>query len=41
MTLSNSYESGREPGYVGTPLPGVSVKLCEVIDGEEPNALGK
>ncbi|XP_076267014.1 malonate--CoA ligase ACSF3, mitochondrial-like [Rhynchophorus ferrugineus] len=33
MTLSNLYDSDREPGYVGVPLPGVSVKLMEeVID---------
>ncbi|ENN70246.1 hypothetical protein HUJ04_013123 [Dendroctonus ponderosae] len=41
MILSNSYESGREAGYVGTPLPGVSAKLCEVLDGEEQDAIGK
>lgn len=30
MTLSNSYDSnGREPGFVGLPLPGVSAKLVE------------
>ncbi|KAJ8941724.1 hypothetical protein NQ318_023320 [Aromia moschata] len=29
MILSNIYESDREPGYVGVPLPGVSVRLAE------------
>lgn len=29
MALSNLYKERREPGYVGQPLPGVSVKLVE------------
>ncbi|KAJ8934124.1 hypothetical protein NQ314_013583 [Rhamnusium bicolor] len=29
MVLSNVYDSDREPGYVGVPLPGVSVRLAE------------
>lgn len=29
MVLSNQYDSDREPGYVGIPLPGVSVRLVE------------
>lgn len=29
MCLSNEYDSDREPGYVGLPLPGVSVRLAE------------
>lgn len=28
MCLSNEYDSNREPGYVGLPLPGVSVRLA-------------
>ncbi|XP_017771988.1 PREDICTED: acyl-CoA synthetase family member 3, mitochondrial [Nicrophorus vespilloides] len=28
MCLSNTYEGNREPGYVGLPLPGVSVRLA-------------
>lgn len=28
MCLSNEYHSNREPGYVGVPLPGVTVKLA-------------
>ncbi|KAJ8973597.1 hypothetical protein NQ317_010034 [Molorchus minor] len=33
MCLSNEYDSDRLPGYVGVPLPGVSVRLSENIDG--------
>lgn len=29
MALSNEYDSDRAPGYVGVPLPGVSVRLSE------------
>ncbi|CAH1116629.1 unnamed protein product [Phaedon cochleariae] len=29
MVLSNEYNSDREPGFVGVPLPGVSVRLVE------------
>lgn len=29
MCLSNPYSSKREFGYVGIPLPGVSVKICQ------------
>jgi malonyl-CoA/methylmalonyl-CoA synthetase len=29
MCLSNLYDSNREPGYLGLPLPGVSVKLVD------------
>lgn len=29
MVFSNVYDSDREPGYVGVPLPGVSVRLVE------------
>lgn len=29
MCLSNEYDSDREPGYVGLPLPGVSVRIAE------------
>lgn len=32
MCLSNEYDSNREPGYVGLPLPGVSVRLAEKKD---------
>ncbi|XP_060530056.1 malonate--CoA ligase ACSF3, mitochondrial-like [Cylas formicarius] len=35
MVLSNAYNSDREPGYVGIPLPGVFVKLVEVLDNQE------
>ncbi|CAH0550700.1 unnamed protein product [Brassicogethes aeneus] len=28
MCLSNLYDSDREPGYVGVPLPGVSIKIA-------------
>jgi malonyl-CoA/methylmalonyl-CoA synthetase len=33
MALSNPYEGIRRPGAVGTPLPGVSVKI-NPEDGE-------
>lgn len=29
MVFSNIYNSDREPGYVGLPLPGVSARLVE------------
>ncbi|EFA07690.2 malonate--CoA ligase ACSF3, mitochondrial [Tribolium castaneum] len=29
MSLSNLYDSDREPGFVGLPLPGVSVRLVD------------
>lgn len=35
MCLSNEYESDREPGYVGVPLPGVSIKLTSVDNGSK------
>lgn len=41
MTLSNLYDSDREPGYVGTPLPGVAAKLTVVHEGEEENRVGR
>ncbi|KAJ8925836.1 hypothetical protein NQ315_009688 [Exocentrus adspersus] len=37
MVLSNPYDSDREPGYVGIPLPGVSVRLAE--EGETSEQL--
>ncbi|XP_022908346.2 malonate--CoA ligase ACSF3, mitochondrial [Onthophagus taurus] len=37
MCLSNLYDSDREPGYVGVPLPGVSVRLASKIDDDEDN----
>lgn len=30
MSLSNVYESNYEPGYVGVPLPGVSVRIASI-----------
>ncbi|KAJ3648234.1 hypothetical protein Zmor_020053 [Zophobas morio] len=33
MCLSNLYDSDREPGYVGLPLPGVSVRLVDKPEG--------
>lgn len=40
MALSNPLEGRREPGHVGTPLPGVEVRLVdeigsEVLEGEQ------
>ncbi|XP_018579732.1 acyl-CoA synthetase family member 3, mitochondrial [Anoplophora glabripennis] len=32
MALSNEYDSDRAPGYVGVPLPGVSVRLSETTN---------
>lgn len=29
MVFSNVYDSDREAGYVGAPLPGVSIRLVE------------
>ncbi|HEX6889433.1 MAG TPA: acyl-CoA synthetase [Chryseolinea sp.] len=29
MALSNPYHGERKPGYVGVPLPGVQVRLCD------------
>ncbi|GJQ78655.1 hypothetical protein Trydic_g11758 [Trypoxylus dichotomus] len=37
MCLSNVYDSNRTPGYVGVPLPGVSVRLVRKIDDGEDN----
>lgn len=34
MCLSNEYDSDREPGYIGVPLPGVSVRLAQKEDEE-------
>ncbi|KRT78177.1 AMP-binding protein, partial [Oryctes borbonicus] len=39
MCLSNVYDSDRTPGYVGVPLPGVSVRLARKIDDGEDNYL--
>lgn len=40
MCLSNEYDSSREPGYVGVPLPGVRVKLAQLReDGTYENIL--
>nr|XP_023016110.1 acyl-CoA synthetase family member 3, mitochondrial [Leptinotarsa decemlineata] len=35
MTLSHVYESDREPGNVGIPLPGVSIRLVEDDENSE------
>ncbi|CAH1963323.1 unnamed protein product [Acanthoscelides obtectus] len=35
MALSNLYEGNRQPGYVGLPLPGVSVRLLEENEATE------
>lgn len=35
MVLSNVYDSDREPGYVGVPLPDVSVRLVETDETNE------
>ncbi|KAJ8971132.1 hypothetical protein NQ314_000864 [Rhamnusium bicolor] len=32
MCLSNEYDSDRAPGYVGVPLPGVSIRLSENVN---------
>lgn len=37
MALSNLYEGDREPGYVGVPLPGVSVRLVDTDDKSGKN----
>jgi malonyl-CoA/methylmalonyl-CoA synthetase len=38
MALSNPYDGERKPGYVGLPLPGVHVRLCDdennIVNGE-------
>lgn len=40
MCLSNEYNSDREPGYIGVPLPGVRVKLVATRDdGKNENIL--
>lgn len=40
MILSNTYDSDREPGYVGIPLPGVSVRLAEESEtGEQQKTI--
>ena len=40
MALSNPYVGERRPGYVGQPLPGVSVQLIDeagaVVTGKKP-----
>lgn len=41
MALSNSYEDkGRVPGFVGKPLPGVSVKIVDEVSGQMIDAEG-
>jgi malonyl-CoA/methylmalonyl-CoA synthetase len=35
MNTSNPYDGDRRPGTVGFPLPGVEVKICDPISGEE------
>ncbi|XP_044265266.1 malonate--CoA ligase ACSF3, mitochondrial [Tribolium madens] len=35
MSLSNLYDSDREPGFVGLPLPGVSVRLVDEDSKQE------
>lgn len=35
MCLSHEYDSQREPGYVGIPLPGVSVRLGQLSEEDE------
>lgn len=39
MCLSNEYHSDRAPGFVGVPLPGVSIRLVRKIDDGEDNYL--
>ncbi|XP_030750649.1 malonate--CoA ligase ACSF3, mitochondrial-like isoform X2 [Sitophilus oryzae] len=40
MILSNPYDGDREPGYVGVPLPGVSVKIAkEPVENESIKTL--
>jgi malonyl-CoA/methylmalonyl-CoA synthetase len=34
MAISNPYEGERRAGYVGTPLPGVEIRLCD--DKDQP-----
>lgn len=36
MAISNPYEGERRAGYVGTPLPGVEIRLCD--DKDQPVA---
>ncbi|VEN42059.1 unnamed protein product [Callosobruchus maculatus] len=35
ICLSNEYDSNREPGYVGVPLPGVSIRLADSNDNHK------
>lgn len=35
MALSNPLKGTRKPGYVGTPLPGVEVRVAKFIPGKE------
>ncbi len=44
MALSNPLEGERKPGFVGKPLPGVAVKLCdeagtEIVEADTPGEL--
>lgn len=39
MCLSNSYEGDREPGYVGLPLPGVTVRLTKSLGDDKYETL--
>lgn len=34
MGISNPYDGERKPGFVGLPLPGVQVRLCDEQDSE-------
>jgi malonyl-CoA/methylmalonyl-CoA synthetase len=40
MALSNPLEGERMPGYVGTPLPGVEVRLAPLEDSEDSEQPG-
>lgn len=35
MCLSQEYDSERKPGYVGVPLPGISVRLAAQQEADE------
>nr|CAH7727926.1 unnamed protein product [Callosobruchus chinensis] len=35
ICLSNEYDSNREPGYVGVPLPGISIRLADSNDNHK------
>ncbi|GLV36366.1 Acyl-CoA synthetase family member 3 [Carabus blaptoides fortunei] len=39
MCLSNEYDGVREPGYVGNPLPGVSIRLAAKNPGGSTNII--